>query len=103
MVEYINYMLEKLQIKKITINTRIGHIKAFFRFCMKRGYIQEFEIKKMRIQETVKDLYTDKEIAILLKKPNMEICSFSEYRTWKVCNLIYSLRFKKNYNKIFTK
>lgn len=103
MIGYVNHMLDDLHIKKITVNTRIGHIKVFFRFCMKRGYMQEFEIKKMRLQETVKDLYTDREIEILLKKPNMEICNFSEYRTWIICNLIYSLRIKKKYYKIYSK
>ena len=39
-------------------------------------------------EESIKEVYTDKELSILLKKPNMKKCSFSEYSTWVIINFL---------------
>lgn len=40
MIDYTNYMLDQLNIKPVTINTRITHIKIFMTYCMKRRIYQ---------------------------------------------------------------
>jgi integrase/recombinase XerD len=43
---------------------------------------------RYKSEETIKEMYTDKELEILLKKPNTRSCSFPEYRTWVIINLL---------------
>jgi len=49
-----------------------------------------FKIQKMRIQKTVKELYTDNEMDILLKKPDITTCCFEDYRNWVIVNFLYA-------------
>ena len=45
-------------------------------------------LSRYRAQETIKDTYTDRELELLLKKPNMRKCKFSEYRNWVIINYL---------------
>jgi len=40
------------------------------------------------MDEEVKETYTDQEIALLLKKPDMKSAEFSEYRNWVIINYV---------------
>ncbi|WP_427340272.1 tyrosine-type recombinase/integrase [Caloranaerobacter sp. DY30410] len=55
---------------------------------MKLGYLDEFKIKLIRSEKKIKETYSDKELEFLLKKPNMNNCSFAEYRNWVVINYL---------------
>lgn len=59
-------------------------------FCFERSYMKYFKIQKMRIQKTIKELYTDKEMEILLKKPDIKTCCFEDYRNWVIVNFLYA-------------
>lgn len=69
-----------------TIKTNLRGIKAILNFCMDRGYVQKFKMKLIKTDELVKETYTDEELDILLKKPDIKKCSFAEYRTWVLAN-----------------
>ena len=45
-------------------------------------------IKLYQAGDTIKETYTDEELRVLLQKPNMRKCNFSEYRNWVVINLL---------------
>ena len=42
---------------------------------------------KISDKEVVKETYTDEELMRLLKKPDKD-CTFNEYRTWVIINLL---------------
>ena len=44
----------------------------------------------IKTNEVIKDPYTDKEIELLLKKPNIKKCNFAEYRNWVLVNYLIS-------------
>lgn len=90
MIDYIAFMKDKKPIRDITINTRITHIKAFFMYCFERSYMNYFKIQKMRIQKTIKELYTDGEMELLLKKPDITVCCFEDFRNWVIANFLYA-------------
>jgi len=90
MFEYIAYMKDKDSINDVSINTRITHIKVFFTFCFERSYMAYFKIRKLRIQKTIKELYTDKEMDLLLTKPDTTECGFVYYRNWVAANFFYA-------------
>lgn len=62
-------------------------LKSFFSWCKEEG-IANLYLSRYRAEETIKDTYTDSELKLLLNKPNMRKCSFSEYRNWVIINLL---------------
>ena len=59
---------------------------------MDKGYIKKFKIENIKTDETVKEPYTEYEMNLLLKKPDLKKCNFSEYRNWVLVNYFYSTR-----------
>lgn len=70
-----------------TINHFTIHLKAFVNFCSEGGYC-DLTIPVYQRQETIKDTYTDYELARLLKKPDMNTCNFPTYRNWVIVSLL---------------
>ena len=62
-------------------------LKAFFSWCNNEG-ITDLNMKKYKGEETIKETYTNEELSLLLKKPNMNECSFAEYRSWVIVNFL---------------
>ncbi len=62
-------------------------LKSFFSWCNMQG-ITKLNIPLYKAEETVKEVYSDQELKVLLKKPNMKTCRFSEYRNWVIINLL---------------
>ena len=87
--DYILFMKKEKEIADTTINTRISHIRAYFYFCFEKGYMPYFKISLMKIQKPIKQAYTDNEVEILLKKPDMSVTTFEEYRNWLVEVFLY--------------
>ena len=85
---YILYMKDREDINDITINTNIRGIRAVLYYGMEHGYINPFKIKLIRADKKIKETYSDAELAILLKKPNMKKCSFAEFRNWAMINYL---------------
>lgn len=72
-----------MDITDVTVNTRLRGIRAFFNYCMKMGYIPRFEMELIRTEKKIKEVYTDEEIKLLIKKPKQK-CLFTEYRNWVI-------------------
>jgi len=53
---------------------------------MKKGYINDFKVRLPKMDEVVKKTYSDHEVMLLLKKPNMKKAEFPEYRNWVIIN-----------------
>lgn len=73
-------------IKAITINTYIRHVIHILEYGMELGYIKGFKYKQLKEDILIKEIYIDKELEILLKKPS--ISSFAEYRNWVIVNFL---------------
>ena len=70
-----------------SIRSYTATLKSFFTWCNNEG-ITELNLKKYRAEETIKETYSAAELSLLLKKPNMKTCSFSEYRNWVIENFL---------------
>ena len=91
--------LEDSHLKQMVVNMRnstlspssiasyIRTLKSFLSWCNTNGKTQ-VNIKLYHAPETVKETYTEKELKILLKKPNVKSCNFTEYRNWVIINLL---------------
>jgi len=83
--KYIEHLQSK-NIVDISVNSYLRGLRVFLYFCMNRGYVNRFNIKLIKSEKVAKETYTNEEVEILLKKPDVKRCSFSEYRNWVMVN-----------------
>lgn len=85
-----NYILhlKSGKINDTTINIHLRSVRAFLYWCMERGYLESFSVRMIRADTPVKEPYSPAELNLLLKKPDMTHCSFSEYRNWVMVNFL---------------
>ncbi len=83
--DYILWQKDK-SVSAIAINSNLRGIRAFLYYCMKLGYIGKFQIELIKAEKKIKQVYSDAELELLLKKPSLKHCSFAEYRNWVVIN-----------------
>jgi len=79
--------ISKKDVSRNTVRHYSAGIKAFFGWCNKNGY-SDVNIPLYKGEESVPETYTDEELKKLLKRPNLKKCSFTEYRTWVMVNLL---------------
>lgn len=82
---FSTHLLE--EIKPTSINSYLRHLRSFLYWCMEHKYVEQFKIKLLTVQETVKEVYTDDELERLLRHPS-RTASFVEWRSWAVINWI---------------
>jgi len=72
-----------------TIQSYCRHLRAVINFFIKqRGYTDYFMIELPKAEDRVKEPYSKEEMEILLKKPDVKTCRFSEYRNWVMANYL---------------
>lgn len=84
---YILNMREN-KLKDTTINIRIRSIWCVLYYLMEEEYLERFKIKQVKEDKKAKKVYTDEEIKILLKKPNVKTCKYTEFLTWGIINFL---------------
>lgn len=77
-----------------TINSYLRAYRAFGNFCEEEGLIEGFKCPVKEIEPAAKQVYTDKELKRLLKKP--DINHFEEYRNFIIISLILSTGARSN-------
>ncbi|WP_455797513.1 tyrosine-type recombinase/integrase [Clostridium butyricum] len=84
-----NYILwlQKQTIRDTTVNIYIKAFKTVIRFFKSKNWIDK-NITLSLIKTDMQEIqpYTDEEIEILIRKPNMNNTSFCEYRNWVIVN-----------------
>lgn len=84
------FILKELEAGKKTtsLNTRIRGLRVFFSFCADREYMKPIAPKLMKVDEEIKEPYTDAELRRLLKKPTSN--RWTEWRSWASINYLVS-------------
>ncbi len=62
-------------------------VKSFLNWCNTEG-LTDVNIKLYKCEDIIKETYSDAELALLLKKPDMKRCSSAEYRNWVIINYL---------------
>lgn len=85
---YVLYLQSK-DIKDTTINIYLKALKTVIIFYKKKFWIDK-NITVMFVKEDKQQVegYTDEEIAVLIKKPNMKEITFPQYRNWVIVNFL---------------
>ena len=81
MQKHINSMIDR-GLKGGTYSTFVVKLKAFLTYCFKRDYLKEFEVKIPNVLLEKKAVYTEDEINVLLRKPNLDTCLVGDYRSY---------------------
>lgn len=79
---FILFLKKQCNTNEITINSYLRTIRAFLYYCMECGYLKRYKITMPKIDKKIKETYSDTELERLLKKPDINTCSFTEYTTW---------------------
>ncbi len=85
---FINHLRDDRGNKPMTINTHLRSIRAMFNFAAERGYMEHLTVKSIKADTPVMPTYTEEELKILLRKPNMNKANFSEYRNWVIVSFL---------------
>lgn len=88
--DYILYLKNNTKSNSISINNRIRGIRVILYYFMKLGYMETFKIQLIKAEKRVKETYSDEELKLLLKKPDIKKCIFTEYRDWAIINYLLS-------------
>jgi len=89
---YMNFKREKNpELSNQTLNNHLRAIRAFINYCVDEGYIKPFKIELYPSTRVPRKPYTEEEQELLLKKPDLNKCSFTDYRNWViVCHFLAS-------------
>lgn len=82
--------MRNTNIKDSTLYIYCADFRKFINYFIKQGYLKPFQIIMPKVDQQQKQGYTDEEVARLLKKPNLNKCSFTEYKIWVLENLLIS-------------
>lgn len=82
------------EVSQQTINSYLRGFRAFGKWCEEKGYIKYFHCPIKEIDPPAKQVYTDKELAKLLVKP--DIRNYPEYRNWVIINLLLGTGAREN-------
>jgi len=79
--------LKQSSLKPVSVNTNLRAIRAITNHWKKQEYMSpKIEVKLLKAEKEIKQTYTDAEMQMLLKKPNIKKCPFTEYRDWVMVN-----------------
>lgn len=84
--DYILFLKSKNR-KDSGINSSLRHLKTVLNYFIDLGYMDKIEFKKLTTDTEIIETYTESELKLLLKKPNINKCSFIEYRNWSIINV----------------
>lgn len=87
--KYVIYLRQTLN-NDISINSYLRDLITTLHFFMNEGYIEYYKMQAIKTDKTNVETYTDDELRILLQKPNLKKCSFTEYQCWVMTNFLFT-------------
>lgn len=86
---YIVYLRERLT-NDISINSYLRDLITILHFLMANDYLTPFKMQTIKADKPAVKTYTDSELKVLLKKPNIKKCSFLDYEAYVITCLLFS-------------
>lgn len=96
MNDFIKELRENPLINDMSLYTYSRDLKTLMYYFMRCGYLEKFSIRLAKADKQPIDTYTDDELRVLLKKPNIKECSFTEYKSWVIVNFFLSTGVRQN-------
>lgn len=73
----------------VSINSYLRDLITTLHFLMDEGYVAYFKMQAIKVDRTNVETYSDEELRILLQKPNIKKCTFTEYQCWVITNFLF--------------
>lgn len=73
----------------VSINAYLRDLITTLHFLMNEGYIEYYKMQAIKVDKSHVETYSDEELKILLRKPNIKKCSFAEYQSWVMTNFLF--------------
>ena len=86
--DFIIQLRENPLLNEMSLYTYARDFKTLMYFFMRKEYIPTFKITILKVDKQPIETYTDRELQILLKKPNLRQCGFTEYKVWVMTNFL---------------
>ncbi|MCM1543908.1 MAG: tyrosine-type recombinase/integrase [Ruminococcus sp.] len=83
-------------INDVSMYTYSRDLKTILRFFMKEGWLDKMDLQLSKVDKSPTETYTDDELIKLMKKPNLQKCSFTEYKSWVIVNFLLSTGMRQN-------
>ncbi len=77
-----------------TVNSYLRGLRAWGNWCEEEGYIEFFKCPIKEVEPPIKQVYTDKELEKLMKKPS--ILEFTEFRAYCIISVILNTGARSN-------
>lgn len=74
----------------VSINSYLRDLITTLHYLMNEGYISRFKMQAIKVDKSHIETYSEEELKLLLKKPKMNKCSFTEYQCWVMTNFLFS-------------
>lgn len=87
--DYVLHLQSTLN-NDISINSYLRVLITTFHFFINEGYIPHFKMQAIKVDKSHIETYNEQELGLLLKKPNIKKCSFTEYQCWVMTNFLFS-------------
>lgn len=84
---FILYLSERLN-NDVSINAYLRDLITTLHYLMNNEYIEPFKMQGIKVDKAPIETYTDEELTVLLQKPNIKKCSFTEYECYVISCLL---------------
>ena len=87
--EYVLHLREMLS-SDISINAYLRDLITTMHFLMDEGHVHPFSMKAIKVDAHSVETYTEEELRVLLKRPDIRKCRYVEYQCWVMTNFLFS-------------
>lgn len=88
--KFNQWLEENRNYNDVSTNTVRRSINVFLKYIHKTYNLKQLHFDFVKVTKTPRKTFTDDELRRLLHKPNLEECTYSEYRNWIVIQIILS-------------
>lgn len=85
---FTNHLKTEHNVNDVSVVSYLRSVRAFLYYCMECNYMTSFKIHLPKAQKDIKETYSNEQLEKLLAKPDLNSCSFTEFKTWVFENYI---------------
>lgn len=74
----------------VSVNSYLRDLITTIHFWMNEGFVPYFKMQAIKVDKHNIEIYSDSELKILLQKPDLKKCKFTEYQCWVQTNFLFS-------------
>lgn len=82
--------LKKVLHNDTSINSYLRDLITTIHFFMNEGWLPHFKMQAIKVDKSHIETYNENELQLLLKKPNVKKCNFTEYQSWVMTNFLFA-------------